>query len=228
MLRALLTSKDIKTTLMIILLEIPIVLFSLSAHELSHGFVAYKCGDGTAKAFGRLTLNPIRHLDPIGALCLLFLGFGWAKPVPVNMRYLRKPKRDMVLVSLAGPCANFLLALIFALVRAGLWALSLHTGFGTAKAAGILILATELGILLNLGLGLFNLTPLPPLDGSKILMGLLPNRAAAKYARIEAYSRYIFLGIIIATWIPGLSRLLFFPLDWSIEKLFSLFTLWPR
>ncbi len=231
MLRRLLTSGgDIRTTLAMLLLEIPIILFSLSMHELAHGFVAYKCGDNTAKAFGRLTLNPLKHLDPIGTLCMFLMGFGWAKPVPVNMRYFKKPKRDLVLVSIAGPAANFILALIFALLHTGLNAVvfmndgyNFLTGQYYSTAVGVVALLFQLGIIMNLYLGIFNLVPLPPLDGSKILMCALPGQAAAKYARVQAYTRYIFLGIVALSWVaPVVSNILFLPVSWPADRLADL------
>lgn len=226
MLRTLLTSDgDFRTTLAIILLEIPIILISLSAHELAHGYVAYKCGDGTAKAFGRLTLNPIKHLDPVGALCMLVMGYGWAKPVPVNMRYLKKPRRDMALVSLAGPLTNFLLAVLFALLRAGIIiALSfIEVPSSADTVMFVLFTLIQLGILLNLGLGIFNLIPLPPLDGANILMCLLPNRLAAKYAKVGQYTRYIMFGVVAASlFAPSLTSLVFFPINWSVDMLYAL------
>lgn len=223
MLRTLLSSTgDFRTTLAMLLLEIPIVLLSLSLHELAHGYVAYKCGDGTAKAFGRLTLNPLKHLDPIGALCMLLMGFGWAKPVPINIRCLRKPKRDLVLISLAGPVTNFLLALLFALLR--LCFLVVIYLVALPESADMVIFVIELflriGIILNLGLGLFNLIPLPPLDGSKILMCLLPNNLAAKYAKVEHYTRFIILGLVAASWFaPVITDIIFFPLNLAMDLL---------
>lgn len=221
-LSSLLASGNVREELGELLLGIPIILLALSMHELAHGYVAYKCGDGTAKALGRLTLNPLKHLDPIGAVCMLLIGFGWAKPVPVNMRYFRKPKRDLVLVSLAGPLTNFLLAVVFALLRFAflltLEFITLPESAGTALMVIHIILLK--GITLNLGLGLFNLIPLPPLDGSKILMCLLPSNTAAKYAKVERYSRFILLGIIAISWYaPIVSTILFFPLNLAMMAL---------
>lgn len=223
MLRSLLTSGgDIRTTLATLLLEIPIILLSLSVHELAHGFVAYKCGDGTAKAFGRLTLNPLKHLDPLGAICMFLTGYGWAKPVPINTRYFKKPKRDLVLVSLAGPVSNFLLAVVFAALYSLVFLAVLLTDIPTGVADALFMLFM-LGVLLNLSLGAFNLVPLPPLDGSKILMCLLPGRIAAKYARVEVYARYILLGLVIASYAaPGLVEILFLPISWPVSKLYPL------
>lgn len=214
MLRSLLSGGDFRTTLAMLLLEIPVVLFSLSFHEFAHGYVAYRCGDSTAKAYGRLTLNPLKHLDPIGAICMFLTGYGWAKPVPINTRYFKKPRRDILLVAAAGPLSNFVLAIAFALLGA--------FAFSYAR---VLYLFTNLGVLLNLSLAIFNLIPLPPLDGSRILTCLLPHRAAARYSQIERYSRYILLGLIALSYIsPTLTNILLLPVSFPVEKLYGLLT----
>ncbi|MCL0106716.1 site-2 protease family protein [Peptococcaceae bacterium] len=147
---------------------IPAVVIALTFHEYAHAVVAYKLGDPTAKYSGRLTLNPIPHVDPIGMLMLFFVGLGWAKPVPVNPYNLNKPKRDMVLISLAGPLSNVILAIAFALL------------FGVFYAFGsqVLIDVVEKIIWINMVLAVFNMLPIPPLDGSKILAGILPGDSA--------------------------------------------------
>jgi len=223
MLRQLLYSGDIKTTIIILLLEIPVIMISLSLHELAHGYAAYKCGDGTAKAFGRLTLNPMKHLDVMGTLFMFLFGFGWAKPVPVNMRNMRKPKRDMALVSLAGPVSNLLLSFVFAAVYMFMWKFSAEEAVSgifleELSPVGIITLISYLGIILNIGLAMFNLIPIPPLDGSNILLSLLPQRLAVKYVEIRHYTQYIYLGVVALSWIsPSLFDLLFTPFDWLCE-----------
>ena len=218
---------DMRTALISILISVPVILLALTVHEVAHGYVAYLCGDGTAKAFGRLTLNPAKHLDLMGTLCMLIAGFGWAKPVPVNMRNLRKPKRDMVLVSLAGPVANLLLAL----VAACLYSLTAHIAFSVEAifANGTLynifvtvIRLFSIMIQLNIGLALFNLIPLPPLDGSKILAGLLPNRLAMRYVQIERYTSSVFLIVMILS-ITGKLDILLYPLQWLRYNISLLF-----
>lgn len=216
MLRQLLYSGDVKYTIMILLLELPVIMLSLSLHEFAHGYVAYKCGDGTAKAFGRLTLNPIKHLDILGTLFMFLFGFGWAKPVPVTVRNLRNPKRDMALVSLAGPVSNLLLALVFSAVYAFSWWVLKDdvTASGLTVVSAVRIMA-YLGVILNVGLALFNLIPLPPLDGSNILLSLLPQRLAVKYVQIRHYTQYIYLGVVALSWLaPKVFDLIFAPFDW--------------
>ncbi len=174
-----------------ILVRAVAVLLAISVHEMCHGLAAYLLGDKTAKAMGRLSLNPLRHLDPFGALCLLLFGFGWAKPVMVNPMHFKKPKRDMALVSLAGPLSNFILAFLGAV----LLKLFTLTGYAYMSATSVLymdslpveILVSFLTtfIALNIGLGVFNLIPIPPLDGSKILLPLLPHNLYMDIMRYE-------------------------------------------
>jgi len=181
----------------IVLLAFP-VLTAVTFHELAHGYVADRLGDPTARLAGRLTLNPLKHLDPIGTLVFVITRMiGWAKPVPVNPYNLRNPKKDMIWVSLAGPAANLIIAFIAAVVFRLLLNLpvSPFSDLGQ-KILAPLILITQITVTINIGLGVFNLIPVPPLDGSKILMGLLPYRQAAAYSRIEPYGFFILLGLI--------------------------------
>ena len=153
-----------------ILMEDPIVfialvvtlIFSLVLHEIAHGYVAYRCGDMTAYDQGRLTLNPLAHLDPIGSLMILFIGFGWAKPVPVNMHNLRNPDRDMIKVAMAGPATNFLLSILCLLIFKLMLIISIDISSSMEKFFSIFIY-------INLALCIFNLLPIPPLDGSRLL-----------------------------------------------------------
>lgn len=173
-----------------LLIGIPAVLLCLSVHEACHGYAAYALGDPTAKNAGRLTLDPLKHLDPIGALCLLLFHLGWAKPVPVNTRYFKKPKRDMALVALAGPVSNFVLALI---------ALFLRQIFvnGTSSIMFALMLFCHTIATMSIGLGVFNLIPVPPLDGSKILFSFLPPRIEWKYKQYEQYIQFGMLALLL-------------------------------
>ncbi len=163
-----------------LILVIPILLLSLSVHEFSHGLASYKKGDPTPKMQGRLTLNPLSHLDPMGALVLLLTRrFGWAKPVPINPRYYSNPRRDMMIVSVAGPASNFALALIFALTLnlVGIFASGPLAMRMYGQPGGLLMITVQflyLAVIINVSLGIFNLLPVPPLDGSKILRGVLP------------------------------------------------------
>ena len=167
--------------------SISVLLIAVILHECAHGWVAYRLGDPTAKLAGRLTLNPLKHIDPIGSILLPlvlrlmhFYPFGWAKPVPVNFASLNNPKRDMVLVALAGPAVNFMLAVFLSLV------LKLNLPIAIEE---LVVLA----ILINLILAIFNLIPIPPLDGSRLVMGLLPNSLAILYSRLERYGIIIVL-----------------------------------
>lgn len=182
-----------------LLLSAVSVLFCMTVHELCHGLTAYKLGDPTAKNLGRLTLNPLKHIDPVGALMLLFVGVGWAKPVMVDMRYFKHPKRDMALTSLAGPASNLVLAFLMLalyslldrlLPRGGLPAYFLFDFLWSTAA-------------LSVGLGLFNLIPISPLDGSKVLFSLLPDRIYYTILRYERYAMFLivilmFLGVFDA------------------------------
>ena len=168
-----------------ILITVIAAIVSITIHEVSHGFAAYKCGDNTAKMYGRLSLNPLKHIDWIGALCLVVFKFGWAKPVPVNSFNFRNRKKDIIIVSLAGPVSNFLLAFV------SLFIVSLIpvTGYFNRILATFLITL----VYLNIGLGVFNLIPIPPLDGSKILGEFLSGVAKYKYLSFERYGSFVLL-----------------------------------
>ncbi len=183
------------------------ILFAITVHEVAHGWVARRLGDPTAYMMGRLTLNPVRHIDPVGTvlvpLALTLMGgfiFGWAKPVPVTWENLRHPKRDMVLVAAAGPLANLAMAL--------LWALAMKVGVSLGDAARWvalpLIYMGFAGITINLVLMVLNLLPLPPLDGGRVLAGLLPDRLAWRYARLEPYGLMILLALLVMGWLGHL------------------------
>jgi len=187
---------------------IPAVVIALTFHEYAHAVVAYKLGDPTAKYSGRLTLNPIPHVDPIGMLMLFFVGLGWAKPVPVNPYNLNKPKRDMVLVSLAGPLSNVILAIAFALL------------FGVFYAFGSQVLVDVVYkiIWINVVLAVFNMLPIPPLDGSKILAGILPGDSTwLNY--LEQYG-FIILIILLLTGILRPILMFFIEPLWALVQVF--------
>lgn len=170
-----------------IILLTPIMLFAITIHEYSHGKAALSLGDPTAKNAGRITLNPISHLDPLGAICLLFFHFGWAKPVPVNVLYFKNKQRDIIIMALSGPVSNISAAFV-----AGL--------FLRYYDLNIFLYQFLLGymIVLNVGLGLFNLLPIPPLDGSLVLENILPTWLREKYLKYTKYAPYLLIGIVLA------------------------------
>lgn len=174
--------------------SVPAVLIAICLHEYAHGFVSYLCGDPTPKRGGRLSLNPLHHLDPVGTLCLIFFHFGWAKPVMVNPNYYKNKKLGMVLVAIAGPLTNFILAFLSML---GMGIILKQTG---GYADGFIVyLFTFLNYLaiINIGLGSFNLIPFPPLDGSKILGALLPQDKYFGFMRYERYGQGILMLLLV-------------------------------
>lgn len=178
------------------LLRVPPLLFALTVHEYAHAWAAWRCGDPTAKFQGRLTFNPLVHLDPIGALCLLFGPFGWAKPVPVNPYNFRNPRRDDILVSLAGVTANLLTAIaIAAFVR-----ISVRTGFVPPHSGAFAHLWHMVSLLfvMSVGLFVFNLIPVPPLDGSHVLQNILPSDMALAYQRAAPITSVVFFVLIVS------------------------------
>ena len=177
------------------LLSAVAVLLCLTVHEVSHGLAAFALGDPTAKRQNRLSLNPLRHLDVFGTLMMLVAGFGWAKPVPVDMRYFRHPKSGMAVTALAGPVSNFLLAYLALLVRAVLLPFYLRGG-GTALL--LLVDFTETLAILSVGLGVFNLIPIPPLDGSKVLEGVLPDRIYYTILRYERIGMLLLMVVLFS------------------------------
>lgn len=186
-----------------LLASIPGVLIAITFHEFAHGFVAYKLGDNTAKNEGRLSLNPLDHLDPIGSLMLLFAGFGWGKPVHVNPRnYTRKisMEKGEAIVSAAGPIMNFLLAIIFTLIYYAIYKFA-GSQLLSSTVGGIIMLLISYTISINIGLGVFNLIPLPPLDGSKIIMPFLPYKAKEWFINNEQ----LFSLIFVVLWITGIA-----------------------
>jgi len=176
-----------------IIATVAAVIICLTVHEVCHGLAAYALGDPTAKRMGRFSLNPARHIDPIGGLMLLFAGFGWAKPVQVDSRYFENPKRDMALTALAGPISNFILAFLTAGLMVGTLGWTLRGGIlGIALFSFLQSL-----VILNIGLGVFNLLPIPPLDGSKVLGAFLPDRMYWQLMRFERYGMFILLFLIM-------------------------------
>lgn len=173
-----------------ILFTLPGIIIGMTIHEFSHGFAAYKLGDKTAKAEGRLSLNPLRHLDPVGILTLIIFRFGWAKPVNVSTAGFKNPKVDMALTAAAGPLSNLITAFVFTIAFVPLLLLQ-HSA-----AAGVLQEIVANIIIINLSLGFFNMLPLPPLDGSKILGAFLPDNLYMKYLSLEKIGVVVLLGLI--------------------------------
>lgn len=167
-----------------------VLVISLTVHEYAHAFVANKLGDPTARYMGRLTFNPLAHLDPLGMIALLLVGFGWGKPVPFNSANLKNPRRDAALVSFAGPLSNFLMAGVLALVARFIFVPEFTFSF------------IYLAVYYNLILGFFNLLPIHPLDGFKVVTGVLPVNLAWKWQTYESYGMYILI-IMIVTGITG-------------------------
>ncbi len=228
MLLDLIRSDNFKQDLAVLLLSVPVLLLSLILHEVAHGYVAYRCGDKTAKNLGRLSLNPAKHLDPLGTLSLFLIGFGWANPVPIIMRNFRKPRRDLMLVAAAGPLTNLLIAFvctpIFILVMK-MGNIDYISGMIYYREADIYLLFAmmlNIAVIINIGLALFNLLPIPPLDGSRLATSLLPRRLAVRYVQLERYSRQLLIGIIVVSNIANIN--IFYPLTWLAEQIMSLLT----
>ncbi len=203
-----------------LILTIPTVLIALTFHEVAHGYISYKLGDPTARNMGRLTLNPVKHLDPIGSLCMLLFGIGWARPVPVNSRYYKKPKQGMALTALAGPVANLLLALVGLL----LMNLSLYlvlAPFIAPRLVLIILTFFENFAMMNIYLAVFNLIPIPPFDGSRIAFIFLPDKY---YFAVMKYERYIQLAILALLWSGMLDRPLSFISGWAMYGMNWLFS----
>lgn len=203
------------------------VLLAITLHEAAHAYVANLCGDTTAKMLGRLSLNPIRHIDLIGTIVMpLLIGvltqfnfvFGYAKPVPINWNHLRNPKRDMMLVALAGPGSNFIMALLWA----ACFKLATVLNPQTSMAALFLLMTARAGMVINIVLAVLNLIPIPPLDGSRVVSMLLPPRQAILYSRIEPYG---FL-ILVALMFTGVLGMILTPLvNYSFDALRFIFRL---
>jgi len=194
---------DLASLLQELVVVLPAVLFAITFHEVAHGWTADRLGDPTARLAGRLTLNPIAHLDPIGALMMVLVKFGWAKPVPVNPMNLRHPLRDMIWVASAGPAANLILSAASLLLYR--WSGGLATPFVAEPLRELL----KWSFIINLNLAAFNLIPIPPLDGSQILKGVLPRRHLPAFERIEPYG---FLILVLFLAVPGMAQTVLGPL----------------
>ena len=180
-----------------LIILVPVILFSLTIHEYAHALLAYRLGDDTAKRQGRLSLNPLVHLDILGTLLLFIVHFGWAKPVPVDPLNFRNPKKDMLVVALAGPVSNILTAIAAAVILKTLFEnfapASILPGSSIYVAAQMLVWFMYIGIVL----AVFNMIPIPPLDGSRVLYGLLPDSLALRYSKFETYGIFILFAFFI-------------------------------
>ena len=188
-------------------IQIPPLLLALTLHEYAHGYVAYRLGDPTARNAGRLTLNPLSHLDPIGTLAFIFIKIGWAKPVPVNPVYFKNPRKDMLWVALAGPASNLFLAIVSAVLLRMVIAVGGFIPYTPLVQAILVPFSWMLvaSVWINLVLCVFNFLPIPPLDGSRILTGLLPPQMAHTYASFE---RYGFIVVLILAFTGILSMVI--------------------
>jgi Zn-dependent protease len=189
----------------LLLPAVPVILFALTVHEWAHAYTADRLGDPTARLMGRMTLNPLAHLDLFGTIAIVLIGFGWAKPVPVNPNNLRDPRRQMMWIAAAGPASNLAQALLF-----GLLFQFVHAGGSGAVGDGFFIRMISYGVFINCALAVFNLIPVPPLDGSKIIYGLWPGMTAEAVFKLERYGPAVLMGLIFFGFLTGYSVL------WSI------------
>ena len=216
------------TDILMMLLALPVTVMALSAHESAHGYAAYRLGDPTARSLGRITLNPVKHFDLFGFLSMLVFHIGWAKPVPINARYFKNPRRDFAIVGAAGPLSNIVLALIHLLILRLVMLFStnafksgaLTEGLGLAILS-VVVYILYMGVAMNVILAIFNLIPVPPFDGSRIFYAFLPPKW---YFGVMKYERYIMIGCILLFF--ALNRLGLNPLiileGWVINGMFTL------
>ncbi|MBO4314237.1 MAG: site-2 protease family protein [Desulfovibrio sp.] len=219
---------DIASSLSTIAVALVPAMLGIILHEVAHGWAAARLGDPTARSMGRLTLNPLPHIDPVGLLCFVLTSlsgafvFGWAKPVPVDPRYFRNPVKGMMAVALAGPLTNFLLAIAFALLLTLVLHVVPRAFLESWGGTEYLLKSLQVGVLINLSLGWLNLLPIPPLDGSKVVAYFLPRDWAWRYLRVERWGFVILIVLIVA----GVLNSILVPLIWGrAEGLLALFGL---
>lgn len=206
---------DMTSTIIFVLSRMFVVLCCMPVHEMAHAYAAYKCGDDTASLKGRLTINPFAHLDLIGTLMILFFGIGYAKPVPVNPARLKHPRRDMALVSLAGPLSNIILSFIFVFLTYLLMFIS-HGN----NVINLIAVFFSYAARVNVTLAVFNLIPIPPLDGAKIFSSVLPDRI---YFKLMRYDRYIMIALLILLFLGVLNT----PITWLSNVLMNIISFIP-
>jgi Zn-dependent protease len=217
---------DFLNNIDLLLIQAPVILLSLTVHEYFHGWTANKLGDPTAKMQGRLTLNPIAHLDILGTILMFVVGFGWAKPVPIDPRNFKDPKKDTILVAIAGPLSNLAMALAAGLALRYMIPKMVSGEINSEGVYPVVAIILILTLFYGIALAVFNMIPIPPLDGSRVLYGILPNRYAYAYSRFEPYGViFLFLLFIFG---GGVFKYLLLPVSYISVKLsgYNSGTLW--
>jgi len=201
------------SVLLNIILSIVPSLICITIHETAHGFVAYKLGDPTAKNAGRLSLNPLKHIDPFGLVMMAIFHFGWAKPVPIDMRWFKNPKRGMALSAAAGPISNVMLACIFLIIYGALYPFLYNSAFG-----GVVLQMVYITAYISIALAIFNIIPIPPLDGSKVLYSFLSDRT---YLKLMRYERYGMIALIVLVFVSSRTGIFGDPLGTAAGFIFD-------